>query len=269
MNRRHARLGSALALSVACSIAGAADDAVVPAIGAALNPVAAFNGDLDIYSDYIARGLTYTHEQVSLQSRLEYDSPSGPYAGFAFNHNTVVADAQSIELDPYVGFIGRHRDLSIDVGVFAWIYPSSRFAVSRNRYNTLEGYVGTAYKTLAVKFWYEFTNYFGLNSNSAAPNYGLLPQGSSRGSHYLEANLTMPLRHGVSFNLHAGRQLIRHYDVLNYTDWRVGLEAALGHGFSIGAARTDTDADAAAYTDARGLNLARGKWLGYVRWAFP
>jgi uncharacterized protein (TIGR02001 family) len=250
-------------------MAEAADDAAAPDIGAALTPVAAFNGDLDIYSDYIARGLTYNHERVALQARLEYDSPDGPYAGFAFNHNSVVGAEQSIECDPYVGFVARHRDLSIDVGAFAWIYPGSRFAVSRNRYDTLEGYVGAAYKTLAIKFWYEFTNYFGLDVNSAAPNYNLPPNGSSRGSHYLEANVTLPLPRGISFNLHAGRQFIRHYDVLSFTDWRVGLEAALGHGFSVGAARTDTNADATAYTDARGLNLARGKWLAYVRWAFP
>jgi uncharacterized protein (TIGR02001 family) len=269
LNRRYRRLGSALAFSVACALPVGAEDAMAVDDGAAVNTVPAFNGDVDIYSDYIARGLSYNHDRIALQARVEYDSRLGPYAGLAFNNNTVIADKQSIEVDPYLGFTARYRDMSIDLGAFCWLFPSSRLAVSHNQYDTLESYVGVVYKTVGVKYWYELTNYFGLNGDSAAPNYGLLPQGSSRGSHYLETNLTQPLPRGFTLILHAGRQYIRSYTQLNYTDWRVGLEAALGHGFIVGVGRTDTNADSALYTDSRGLNLAQAKWVGYLKWVFP
>ncbi len=227
------------------------------------------NGDLGIYSDYIARGLSYTREGMLLAARVEYDSPRGPYLGLIANQTTTIANRESVEIDPFIGFVERIRDLSVDVGAFQWNYPHRRFAVSQNRYNTIEGYLGATYKTIGVKFWYELTDYFGLNSDSAEPNYAVPQNGSSRGSHYLELNLTQPLPRSFTLSLHAGHQSIRHYPQLNFTDWRVGIEETLSYSFLVGVARSNTDADRTVYTDSAGLNLARAKWLGYFKWMFP
>lgn len=262
---QRACLGLTLAFCLGCNIA-ASDDAPAIITAATAPPV---NGDLDLYTDYVARGLTYNRERLALQGRFEYDSPSGPYLGFFFNNNTFVADKESVEIDPYIGYIARTREVSIDVGAFGWTFPNSRLPVSDVRYDTLETYLGVTYHAVGVKFWYELTNYFGLNGASASPNYGTPARGSSRGSHYTEANVTLPVSERISLGLHLGHEVIRNYDRLNYTDWRVGLEGALGHGCFVGLARSGTNADAASYTDRRGLNLARGKWVGYFRWAFP
>ena len=226
------------------------------------------SGDLGAYSDYIARGLSYTSERPSFQGHFEFDWTRGPYIGLALNHYTMVAGAESVEIDPYGGYMARFDELALDAGIFSWFYPAKRFAVTGNRYNTVETYFGASYKGVGVKFWYELTDYFGLNSDSARPNYGLAPNGGSRGSRYVEANFSLPLPHAFTFSLHAGRQWIRHYDELDFTDWLVGIQRDLVHGFVAGVSRTDTTADPARYADSRGIDLGRGKWLVFLKWAF-
>jgi hypothetical protein len=59
------------------------------------------------------------------------------------------------------------------------------------------------------------------------------PNGSSRGSNYIEANLTFDLIEKVRFScfeagklnllLHGGHQTVRNYEHLSYTDWKATL----------------------------------------------
>jgi len=262
----------ALALWLAARLAFAADQAPAASPASVSSPApdlpGPFIGDLGVYTDYIARGLSYTSERTSVQAHFEYDWTPGPYVGVALNHYTSWAGSESIEVDPYAGFITHLNEVAIDTGMFSWVYPGHRFPVSRNQYNTLEAFAGISYSVVGVKFWYELTDYFGLNGTSARPNYGLAPNGSSQGSHYIEGNLSFSLPQGFTLSLHAGHQWIGRYDRLDYTDAQIGVQKALRRGFLFGVSRTDTNANPALYTDSRGIDLARGKWLLYFKWSF-
>ena len=276
MKRRcylRARRGVAFVLCLGSRLACAADDAPATATAPAAAPpadaTAPLSGDIGVYSDYIARGLSYTSEKTSFQGHVEYDWKRGPYVGVVLAHSTSWGGSESIEIDSYGGFITRLGSVAIDTGMYSWIYPGHRFPVSDSFYNTVEAYAGISYKVVGVKAWYELTDYFGLNDHSARPNYGLPPNGSSQGSHYVEGNLAFPLPSGFTLNLHVGHQWIERYDRLNYTDALIGIQKDIGRGFLLGAAYTDTDAEPALYTDSRGINLARDKWLLYLKWSFP
>ena len=272
-HRVHACRGVVLLFCLASPLACAADDAPTAPTPPAASPSAdapvPFSGDIGVYSDYVARGLSYTSERTSFQGHVEYDWARGPYVGAVLDHHTSWAGSESVEADAYGGIITHIAEVAIDTGMYSWIYPGHRFPVSQNLYNTVEAYVGINYKVVGIKAWYELTDYFGLNGASARPNYGLPPNGSSQGSRYIEGNLALPLPRGFTLNLHAGHQWIQRYSRLNYTDALIGAQKDLGRGFLLGAARTDTNAEPALYTDSRGINLARGKWLVYLKWLFP
>ena len=270
---QHRRLWAALVFVSAHGLALAANEPE-PATPAAAAPVESsvphgLNGDLALYSDYIARGLSYSRERFSLQGHFEYDFPQGPYLGSYLIHNSAIVNKETVEIDPFVGYLRRFNDWTIDANVFFWLYPHSRLDASRNRYNTVEATTDVTYKTFGVKVWYDLKNYFGLDSGSAWVDYKLQPHGPSRGSFYIDSHLNLPLRNGLLLRLHAGHQFIRHYGELDYTDWLIGLEKTLGHNVTAGAAYTQTDGNAELYADPHGLNLARGKWLAYLRWSFP
>ena len=263
-----------LAMSHGLAIAGdepAATVATPAAPTATAQPDAPppFTADLDLYSDYVERGLSYSREKYSVQGHVEYDFPQGAYGGAFIVHNSEIVDKETVEIDPYAGYIARFNDWTIDTGVFSWLYPHSRFDVSRNRYNTLEATVDVTYKIAGIKFWYDLRDYWGLDSGSALVNYNLQPNSSSQGSLYIDSHLNMPLPRGFLLKLHAGHQFIRNYGELDYTDWMLGFEKTLGRGFTLGGGYSDTDADQSLYVDPHGLKLARAKWLAYVRWAFP
>jgi uncharacterized protein (TIGR02001 family) len=226
-------------------------------------------GDLGFYSDYVARGLSYTRERYSVQGHLEYDSAPGVYGGAYLIHNSEIINKETIEFDPYVGYLRPLGNWSVDVGMISWLYPHSRLDVSGNPYNTLESTLDVTYKVAGIKLWYDLRDYWGLDSGSALPNYGLEPHGSSRGSLYVDSHVNVPLASGWILKLHVGRQLVRNYAMLDYADWLLGLEKAFAHHLSAGGAYTDTNANRSLWVDAHGLELGRSKWTAYLRWSFP
>ena len=256
------RLPSAAALALVCGFATLG----VAGVPDAQPPLKA---DIAVYSDYIERGLSYSRERYSLQGHVEYDAPLGLYGGAFFVHNSAILTKETVEFDPYVGYVMRINDWTVDGGVFAWLYPHSRFDLSRNRYNTLEATVDVTYKIVGVKIWYDIKNFWGLDERSAALNYGLNPNGSSKDSFYIDSHLNIPLPVDFLLKLHVGHQFIRNYGELDYTDWLLGFEKGLGHHLTIGGASTGTDARRSLYTDVHGLDLARGKWLVYFRRDLP
>src|ERR1700744_3418372 len=84
-------LGCVLALSQAASSQAVAQAAAVQQTLAEDRPIEAATGllgDLGFYSDYVARGLSYTRERYSVQGHLEYDSAPGVYGGAYLIHNS-------------------------------------------------------------------------------------------------------------------------------------------------------------------------------------
>jgi uncharacterized protein (TIGR02001 family) len=262
--------GAARADDAGAPQSGTAAQGTAPAAApAAPDPAGSWTADLGVYTDYVARGLSYTSERTLFAGHAEYDWARGPYVGAYLNHFTIVAGAESLEFDPYGGWLFAAGDVTFDLGLFSWWYPHRQLPVTHALYDSFEGYVGASYKIAGVRFWYDLLDYFGLNTSTAAANYGLPPNGSSKGSAYLELNLNLPLPHSITLTAHAGHQWIRHYGQLDFTDVLLGVQKDFGDGLVAGINRTDTTGQARYYTDSRGINAARDKWIFFVKKTFP
>lgn len=195
-----------------------------------------FTANVSLVSDYRFRGISQTMRKPAIQGGFDYSHTTGLYLGTwgsnvdgtcNFYNNT------SMEWDWYGGY--KHKlfqclypELTYTVGVIYYLYPGGiSFQPHGVRYNTFEYLVELTYKWIDVKFSQTLSNYFGVSSRDPAFNWERnLPDpanGSSRGSIYMEASLTFELCKKLTLLLHAGREHVRHYHHLSYTDWRVTL----------------------------------------------
>lgn len=242
-----------------------ADTDAPPSVDAAKT----FSGSVAFASEYEDRGLSYSHEQPVLQAELNAAVPSGFYCGiWGSQVSHLEYNGSRVELDPNGGYKRSIGNFSVDVGLWSWLYPGGRFPVSHSRYNTLESYAELSYGILAVRYWHDLKDYFGLNERSAALDYHIAPSGSSRGSHYLEANVHVPLPKRVTAILHMGNEHIRNYGAFSYRDWRAGLEYSPAGMLTLSAYWVTTNANPALYADQGGLDTGRAKWVGFVRFEF-
>jgi uncharacterized protein (TIGR02001 family) len=256
------------ALGADLRLADAGSEAT-PAHVPANAPPSPWSGSLGLYSQYVSRGISYTHEGPALQGSAQYSDPAGWYAGFwVSNVSSALLNRGSIETDPYGGYTQTVGELVYDLGFWRWTFPRARLPLSSERYDTLEVYAGVSFRMLNLRYWREASDYFGVNERSALVDGGYPAAGSSRGSHYLEANLSPDLGRGWTAGIHLGRQSVSHYGQLNFTDYRINLDKDLGAGYVAGISYSDTSASPLAYLDLQGLNTARGKWVGYLRRAF-
>lgn len=211
-----------------------------------------FTGNISFVSDYRFRGISQTMRQPAAQGGLDYSYRSGFYLGtWASNVDgtTHFYNNTSMEWDFYGGYKGKLlscliSDLSYNVGLICYYYPGgktdSRHSVP---YNTGDIFIELAYKWFSIKYWQTFTNYFGICSHNPPFNWNTeranKPNGSSRGSVYIEANATFDLYEKLSLPrfcftggklnilLHVGHQTVKHYEHLSYTEWRVTLTQEL------------------------------------------
>ena len=251
-------LASAMVAATAAQAATAADPPAAP-----VEPLSCYLG---LYSQYVSRGVSYTHEGPAVQGGCQYSHPTGWYVGlWVTNVSNSFIPGTSLETDPYGGFLGTIDELSYDLGFWHWTYVGGNLPLSGQKIDTVELYAAVTYKVLNIKYWREVTDYFGVNSTSAPLDGGYAPNGSSRGSGYLESTLTFDLGEGYALGVHAGRQQVRNYQNLSFSEYRISLDKDLGSGWATGLSYNDTTANPRAYLDYKGQNAARGKWVGYVR----
>lgn len=215
------------------------------------------SGSIAVTSDYVYRGITQTNGKPAVQAGLEYAGDGGLYVGAWGSSISWLSDLStpaapinsSVELDAYGGWRGKLSEaVSVDAGLAYYGYPG-RFPSGFNRADTAELYAGVTVAasealSLGAKYSLAVTDLFGYTD--------------SAGSGYLDLNATLTLGAGWSVGAHAGRQWITSNRAYAYTDWKLGVTKAFANGVSLAAAWTDTDADAALYTNAFGRNTARG-----------
>jgi len=195
-------------------------------------------------SDYRYRGISQTRLQPALQGGADYThNPSGFYAGTWLSSIKWTKDAGGggdVEWDLYAGKRGEIvKDLSYDVGVLSYVYPSNGLPTNAN---TTEVYGQLGYGPMYVKYSHAVTNLFGF--------------AGSKHSGYLDVGANIDLAQGLTLNLHAGRQKVKNNEFYSYTDWKVGLTKDFG--VVTGAlAVIGTNASEAAYASP-----ANGKFLG-------
>lgn len=202
-----------------------------------------FTGNLTVASDYRFRGISQTFKQPTLQGGFDYAHSSGFYLG---NWNSTVSGVQftnggGIEMDFYGGYkFEPVKDVTADIGVLYYFYPGASIGATGEKYNNTEIYFGGSYKWFSAKYSYNVSDFFGLNTRSGGAN------GDSKGSGYLDLNATFEIAEKTNLGLHVGKQWVKNYGALNYTDYKVSLSRDFGFA-TLGAAIVGTDANRVAY----------------------
>lgn len=211
-------------------------------------PLNKVTGQVTLVSDYRFRGISQTMRRPAIQGNIDYSNIWGFYAG-TFGSNvdgtTHFYNNTSMEWDFYGGYRNSIpwtcSDFTYDIGAIYYYYPGGKAFVDPTvRYNTAELYLQLGYKWFSVKVSESLTNYFGICGDNPPFNWRTDasdgPNGSSRGSTYVEGNISWDVYEQVlwwkcypycfkggklNLQLHAGHQWVRHYRHLDYTDWRV------------------------------------------------
>ncbi|MDR0203962.1 MAG: TorF family putative porin [Delftia acidovorans] len=212
-------------------------------------PAWQWSGNAALVSDYLFRGISQTQRRPALQAGFDASHRSGLYVSVwgsnvswaAYNHAT------GVELDLVAGIKGSWANgLAWDAALNAYNFPGARVDGTDVRYHTRELRLGLGYGSFGAALWHGLDRYwFGFfGTDDAGRRTG------SRGSTYLELNWNPVIADGLTLNLHAGRQWIRHLSAFDFSDFRVGLTQDLG-GF--GMAGWSAAAAAVHNTGDRGL----------------
>ncbi|WGG51174.1 TorF family putative porin [Rugamonas sp. DEMB1] len=197
-----------------------------------------------VVSDYRFRGISQTRVKPAVQGGVDYvNNPTGLYVGAWASNIKWTKDAGGsgqIEVDLYAGKRGQiSSEVSYDVGVLSYVYPSNGLATNAN---TTEVYGQVGYGPAYLKYSHSLTNLFGY--------------ADSKNSGYVDLGANIDAGKGFTINLHAGHQKVKGSDVANYTDWKVG--ATKDFGVVSGAlAVVGTNAREEAYSSP-----VNGKFLG-------
>ena len=226
-----------------------------------------FTGNLTITNDYRFRGISQTFGgsnwwAPAIQGGVDYSHASGFYVG---NWNSNVSGVQypngsSIEMDFYGGWKKTWDDWGLDVGTIYYYYPNNAKFIgvnaSGNSFNTTinnwEAYIGGSWKFLSLKYYYSFTNYFGLDSDVASVYLNKAGTqtlqtasgntGDTKGTQYLVGSASYEVMPKLSVVGSLGYTWVPNYGgELNYLDYKVGVVYDL-NSWLLGAAVVGTNA---------------------------
>ncbi|MDE3022840.1 MAG: TorF family putative porin [Pseudomonadota bacterium] len=200
-------------------------------------------GNLSPTTNYVFRGITNSANKPAIQGGFDWSNPAGWYAGIwgssissdVFLNETKVNE----ETDFYGGYNGTiNNDWSWSAGLLYFNY------FGNTHFNTMEGNISLTYKWLTIKYNHELSEYFDTPD--------------SKGTHYYEAALAVPLPQDLTLGLHVGHMVINGPSNagLNYTDYKVSLSRDFGHGYSVNINYTTTNANKTLYTLADGVKAA-------------
>jgi uncharacterized protein (TIGR02001 family) len=230
----------------------------LPAVGFAEEAAAPFpiTGNLTFTTDYIFRGVSQTMGNPAVQGGFDYSHSSGAYLGtWGSNVSGTQYTNANMEWDFYGGYAGKvNDDLGYNLGAIYVFYPDGVTAPApapNKKWNTTEVYGGVTWKWINVKASYTLTNWYGIGKDG-----GFIPQhvdtlafsaddpanpDDSKGSLYLEANVSYELPSQFVLIGHVGHQTIENYKELDYTDYKIGVSKAYG-GLNFALAYSDTNA---------------------------
>lgn len=200
-----------------------------------------------VVTDYRYRGISQSRLDPALQGGADYtNNPTGFYLGTWLSTIHWIKDAGgsgNVEWDVYGGKRGEIvKDLSYDVGVLSYIYPSNDLGSlsGLSNANTTEIYGQLGYGPGYIKYSHSVTNLFGTPD--------------SKNSGYLDVGANVDVSNGYTLNLHAGHQTVKNNSGLSYTDWKVGVTKDFGIvSGSLAVIGTDTDAYTGPAPDRKNL----------------
>jgi len=236
----------ALPQMVQAQTAAPATPAAAPAAEPAADPLS-FN--VSLTSDYRYRGISQSRLKPAIQGGVDYALPAGFYIGAWASSIKWVKDAgggANAEIDLYGGYKGEiTKDLTFDVGVLTYQYPSNDLPTSTN---TTEIYGALTYGPATLKYSHSVTNLFGF--------------ADSKGSGYLDLSATFEVGPAIQLIPHVGYQKVAGgaNSDFSYTDYSftVGKDFS---GFFLSAAIVGADTKSIGGVKAY-ASPANGKDLG-------
>ena len=213
--------------------------------------------NVGVFSDYRYRGISQTRLKPALQGGLDY-SAGGLYLGAWASSIKWIKDSYGdaqVEVDLYGGYKGDivKDELSYDVGVLQYVYPSAKtrtWSASYKDPNTTEIYGALTYGPATAKVSYALTNLFG--------NYDFGANKDSKGSYYADLSATFDVG-GVSIVPHLGYQKVVHIANATYTDYSITVSKDFS-GIVPSVAVVGTDANKSFYVPGGAANSS--KFLG-------
>ena len=216
---------------------------------------------LSVFSEYEYRGISQTSEKPAGQLNIDWSHSSGFYLGTFVSNIKWLKDAAEVggfstsanlEWDIFGGYkFEPVKDVSIDVGYLRYEYPSS--GAFHPKPNSDEFYLGAGYGPVSVKY-----------SRSTSTLFGVA---DSKGSDFIEANLSYPLTEKLALTAHIGHQKYKNNKPLDYTVYKLGLAYDLGGGWGVGGYLKDTDADSAIYT-VKGKDWGKSRLVAFASYTF-
>jgi uncharacterized protein (TIGR02001 family) len=232
---------AAVAVATACSapmLAAAQTAAAAPKE----EPASTLSGNLTIGSDYRFRGFTQTDYQPAIQGGVDFAHKSGFYLGnWNSNVSSKLYNGAPIEMDFYGGWKTTFDGgFGLDLGAIYYYYPGTGEVTPGVDADNFEVYIGGSWGPVSLKYYYSFTDFFGLNSDAL----GLTSTTGSidtKGSQYFDLTGTFPLANGFAVVAHAGFQIVPNNDKLggpgdDVWDYKLGgTWDIMGSGWILGA----------------------------------
>lgn len=235
--------------------------------------------NVGLFSQYIFRGLTQTDGNPALQGGIDWSHDSGFYLGAWGSNiswlqddigeknsgNNYYKSGGSLEIDMYGGYRTEiaKTGITVDVGALQYYYPGTRNH-DLPKANATELYAALSWGWLQGK-------YSGVVSSDS---WGFA---NTRGTSYIEANLTVPVGDlisneylkGVSLLGHVARQNFKGNgnDVADYTDYKVGVTKTFDNGVNVGGYWTGTTTRDVAWT-LEGKNIGANTGTVFVQKTF-
>ena len=179
---------------------------------AKVEPDYTLTANVGVFSDYRFRGFTQTNYNPAIQGGFDFAHKSGFYLG---NWNSNVSDTlyngAPIEMDFYGGYKHSFGDFGLDIGLLYYYYPGTGEYNPNFEAKNFEAYIGGSYGPFSVKYFYSFTDFFGLSSEAL----GLPGNINTKGSQYVDFSVSYPFEGtGFGVNAHAGFQKVKNYQQL-------------------------------------------------------
>jgi uncharacterized protein (TIGR02001 family) len=239
------------------ALAAALTVSALPTIVHAEDSPLSFN--VSLTSDYRYRGISQSRLDPAIQGGVDYALSGGFYVGAWASSIKWIKDAggdANAEIDLYGGYKGEiTKELTYDVGVLTYQYPSNKLATSAN---TTEIYGALTYGPATLKYSHSVSNLFGT--------------ADSKNSGYLELSGTFDVGSGVSLVPHVGYQKVANNSTYSYTDYSLtASKDAFGLSFSaaaVGASTKKTTSGGFAYSSPAGKDLGKAGVVVAVKKTF-
>jgi hypothetical protein len=250
-------------MNLACCLVAAAALPFAGAFASAAAHAEGFGGSIALSTDRVERGVSQSGGQAALAGDLEWSHRRGAYIGLGASS----ADAQQfggaeLQWSPRLGWRGAFADNdagSWGVGLTGQLFPGAsgqrattlppRAAAATAQaqdtdFATAELNLSLGWEGWRLSLDRALTDYYGIGEESVqatTPGQRVVTQlAGSAGSWHAGLNY----RHQFNGHIHAwagvGRQVIRNFDALNYTDWSLGASVqALGLSWSLEATGTN------------------------------